>query len=73
MEKFKGYRTVLFNIVMAVVMITKSLNPDMESPSAEEVQQAVDMLDAAIAAVWGIGNVVLRAITTSPIFKKEPQ
>ena len=69
----KGYKTIIFNTLMTVVAVVKALNPDTEAPSAEDLQAAVDSVDAAIAAVWGIGNVILRAITNSPIFNKDPE
>jgi hypothetical protein len=67
----KGYRTVIFNAAMAVVMIIKAANPDAELPDAESVTAAVDAVELAIGLVWSIGNMLLRAITDSPIFKKE--
>lgn len=68
----KGFRTVLFNAVMAVVMIVKAINPDAELPDEVAVTASIDAVELAIGLVWSIGNLFLRAITDSPIFKKEP-
>lgn len=56
----KGFRTVAFNLLMAVVTITgATLSPEL-------VEQFVE----AIVGVWAAGNVLLRAVTNSPMFKK---
>jgi hypothetical protein len=36
------------------------------------VTGAVNALDAALTAVWGVGNLILRAVTDSPVFKTPP-
>jgi hypothetical protein len=69
----KGYKTAIFNAVMTVVMVLRLWNPDAELPDADTVSQGLDTIDAAIAAIWGTGNMILRAITDTPIFKKEPK
>lgn len=68
---FSGYRTVVFNIVMAIIALVHALNPSAELPGADQITSGIDMFLAALAVVWGIGGVVLRAITSSPIFKKK--
>lgn len=67
----KGYKTIIFNVIMTVVMILSLWNPGSEVPDAATVGNTLDVLDAAIAAIWGLGNGLLRAVTTTPIFKKE--
>jgi hypothetical protein len=67
----KGWKTVLFNAVMVVIALVTTLNPDAEKPDAAAVQGAIDTGEAAFATIWGVGNVILRALTNSPIFKKE--
>ena len=69
----KGYRTIAFNGVMGVVALTAAINPDMaaQAPTEAEVGQAVDKVFAGIAAVTMVGNFIQRAVTNSPIFKKE--
>ena len=69
----KGYKTVIFNIIMTVIMVISLWNPSeaQNLPDAGTVSGHIDTLDMLLSAVWGIGNVVLRAVTTTPIFKKE--
>ena len=51
-------------------MVLKLFNPEAEVPTGEDVGGAVDAVEAVIAAVWGVGNVILRAITTTKIGRK---
>jgi len=67
----KGYRTIAFNAVMAIVAAATIVSPDAELPTADQVQSAVNGVEAAVVGVWTVGNMILRAITSSPIFKKE--
>lgn len=69
----QGYKTVIFNVLMGIIMLVRALNPDATVPGEESLHGAVDALDVALTAVWGVGNVILRAITSSPIFKKKVQ
>jgi len=67
----KGYKTIAFNVIMAIIAAVYALNPDAEKPSPEQVQGGVDAVEAGFAAVLSVGNIILRAITTSAVFKKE--
>ena len=71
MNSLKGFKTIAFNVVMTIVMAVRVLSPESELPDDAAVQAAVNAVDAAITAAWGIGNIILRAITDSPIFSKE--
>ena len=68
----KGYKTIAFNILMSVIAIVSLWNPDAELPDAATVQSGLDATETAIVSVWGIGNLILRAVTNSPIFKSSP-
>ncbi len=57
----KGWRTILFNGVMLIVGLTGA------AVSPEQVSGVVE----GFMIIWTVGNVILRAITTSPIFNKE--
>ena len=70
-SSLKGFKTIAFNVLMTIVMAVRVLNPEAELPDEAAVQATVNVVDAAITAAWGIGNIILRAITDSPIFKKE--
>jgi hypothetical protein len=71
MNKLKGYRTVIFNIIMTLVMFWQVQQPDVELPTADHVNQSLDAVEAVVTVLWGIGNLFLRAWTDSPIFEKE--
>lgn len=61
MDKFKGFRTIAFNLVMGLgLVIGSEFDPAL-------IDQALN----GIVAAWMVGNVFLRAITTSRIFRKE--
>ena len=67
----KGYRTIIFNAVMAVVLIVSAVVPDAELPDEAAISDAVVAFEMAVGLVWGVGSMILRAVTDSPIFKKE--
>lgn len=71
MRSIKGFKTFAFNVVMTIVMAVRVLNPEAELPDEAAVEAAVMSWDAGLTALWGIGNLVLRALTDSPIFRKE--
>lgn len=71
MQSLKGFKTVIFNLIMMVIMAVRLLNPEAELPDDASVDAVAQALDGTIATAWGIGNMLLRAITTSPIFTKE--
>lgn len=66
----KGFKTVAFNLAMGGIMLVRALNPDAELPGQEAVQSAVDNLDVALTSLWAVGNLVLRAVTSTHIFDK---
>lgn len=68
---FSGYKTVIFNVIMGLVALVKALNPDATLPGEEAVHQGVDSFLLGLGAIWAIGGVILRAVTSSPIFKKK--
>lgn len=71
LEKLKGYRTILFNAIMTVLMFIQLWNPGAELPTGPEVTEGLIQVETALAFIWGLGNIILRAITNTPIFKKE--
>ena len=70
MKALKGFKTIAFNVIMLIVMGVRVINPEAELPDEAAVEATVNTLDAGLTALWGIGNVFLRGITDSPIFKK---
>ena len=65
----KGYRTIIFNVVMTALMVLKMWKPEIEIPGGEEISAGLDMVDAAMAFIWGLGNLFFRAITDTPVGK----
>ena len=70
MQRIKGYKTVAFNVVMTALLLIRAWQPEAELPTEEQVTQSLDAIDQGLIATWGLGNVVLRAVTNSPIFKR---
>jgi len=66
----KGFKTLVFNSVMAIIMLVRVFSPEAELPDAVTVEAAAVSLDQALGAFTVIVNVILRAVTNSPIFKK---
>lgn len=66
----KGWRTIIFNIVMAAVAILNqfgAFGADTPIPTAEAVNQSLDLVEVLFTAFWGLGNVGLRTITTTAV------
>ena len=70
MKALKGFKTIAFNILMLVIMGVRVINPEAELPDEAAVEASVVSLDAGLTALWGTVNIILRAVTDSPIFKK---
>ena len=70
---FKGYKTIVFNVVMTLAMGISLWNPDAagDLPDAAEVTGLINQAEAWITGVWAIGNTWLRAVTSTAIFKKD--
>lgn len=67
----KGYKTYIFNGLMALIMIARAFMPDAELPDDETVRSATDALvDNWDAFFLVVGNLALRAFTNSPVFFK---
>ncbi len=65
----KGYKTIVFNVIMTVTMIAKTWGIDLGIDVTEAGAQ-IDAVEKALMVIWGVGNMWLRAVTDSPIFKK---
>ena len=64
----QGYRTIIFNLLMALAAAVRVLWP--ECPADEDISKYFD-------AIWMIvilvGNLVLRKFTTGPVGIKDPE
>ena len=69
----KGWRTIAFNGVMTLIMILSLWSPEEAGnfPGVEQINEALNEAEKLVATIWGMGNVVLRAITNTPLGKKE--
>lgn len=66
----KGYRTTIFNVVMGLTMIASMVGGELVEIEVDQINATLDAIDAALIGIWTIGNLILRAITNSPIFKR---
>lgn len=66
----KGYRTIIFNVLMAVIFTANQFMGDT-GITEEQINIAADGLNTLIGIVTIIGNVILRTVTTTPVGKKE--
>ena len=69
----KGWRTIVFNAVMTLIMTLSLWSPEQAAnlPGVEQVNELINESEKLIATIWGFGNVVLRAITNTPLGKKD--
>jgi hypothetical protein len=68
LDKIKGYKTVAFNLAIAVAGV---LFGDEAVQALTALGLSSDAAIDALVALWASGNVALRAITNTPIFKGE--
>lgn len=65
-----GYKTIIFNVLMGLVLIATQFAPDLHI-STEQIQVATDGIVQLIAIVTVLGNLVLRHFTKSSIAYKK--
>lgn len=66
----KGYRTLIFNGIMGVVMIVRAVWPDAAVPDEAEVGGVLDKLIESLDMIIAVaGNIWLRFVTTTPVAK----
>lgn len=66
----KGYKTVIFNLIMLVIAAIRIMSPESILPSDADINQWLNGLDALLVLTVTLGNMILRAITDSTMFKK---
>lgn len=75
----KGYKTIIVNVVIMVVFpLISYVYPEAVLPTYDELNTAVEELDklvlqatATVTVLINLINIILRAFTTTPVFKKE--
>lgn len=67
----KGYKTIIFNGIMGVILLIRAVMPDVVVPDEAEVNSILDSLLANLDSIIAIvGNIWLRFVTTTPVFTK---
>ena len=69
----KGYKTIAFNALMGVIAALGYWLPESAEtlPGEAEVSQTLDMFWEAWTSIEVVGNMILRKITSTPMFKRE--
>lgn len=72
LTKFKGYRTFVVNLIIAVVGVLTALGlvPVGFVLTPDQVAENFDVIAGSIAIVGAVLNFVLRLFTTSPAGEK---
>lgn len=76
-QKIKGWRTIIFNVLMTPLSLMSLWGVDAGVGAGDVeglLNQFMSLLDGAEAffiTLQGLGNMVLRAITSTPIFNKD--
>jgi hypothetical protein len=70
LELVKGYKTVVFNVLIGLVMVWKAVSPESELPTPELLNGLLDSLYASLEAILVVGNIVLRAVTNTAVGRK---
>jgi hypothetical protein len=66
----KGYKTVIFNVLIGLLMVWKAVSPESELPTPEMLNGLLDTLYASLEAILVVGNIVLRAVTNTAVGRK---
>lgn len=71
MAALKGYRTIVFNVIMLGFMIATQQGwiGSEDAPTGEQVSGWLDHLDAVLTGLWAVGNIALRFATNTPVGK----
>ncbi len=66
----KGFRTIIFNVIMTAGAIITTWTGIDTTAEVTQLKEGVDNILIGGSAAWGAGNVLLRMITNTAIFKK---
>jgi hypothetical protein len=68
----KGWRTIIFNFVTGLIALlgVTGVIEATEAPDASVINGILDHVEAIMALVNPIGNVILRKLTTGPLGTK---
>lgn len=65
-----GYKTIVFNAVMLLVFILNTFKPEL-GVTTDDASVAVEGINQLIIIVGGVGNLILRHFSNSPIAYKK--
>lgn len=71
MKFMQGKKTVVVNGLVVLFAGIAYLFPGAEVPTEGEVSSAYDAVNAGALAALGIVNMILRAVTSTPIWSQE--
>ena len=68
LSQFKGFKTVIFNILIANATVL--FGPEVVD-ALQSLSLSIDQAYGVIVVIIATINILIRAVTNSPIFKKE--
>lgn len=71
MKLLQGYRTMIVNFIVALIGVIAVMFPEAQLPTPEELGMTVDQFIGALLALLAVINMILRAVTKTPMFRKE--
>lgn len=70
LEALRGKKTVIVNGLLVLLPVLGYLFPASVLPTPEDAANAVDLGINGLVAVIGLVNLLLRAVTTTSIFRR---
>lgn len=71
LEALKGYKTVLFNSICALLAVWRYARPQDQVPDDSLVAAMIDGILNSLEAIMIVGNIGLRFRTDTTIFKSQ--
>lgn len=70
MDTLKGYRTVLFNLIMILAYLVTLITGVDVTEDVVQLKDGVYQLLISLGIIWSVFSIWLRYITDTPIFRK---
>ena len=67
---WRGYKTVIVSTLMFGIMLLAIYKPGADLPDEGEIGRTVDAVLTAVASVWYVVSLIVRAFTKTAIFQK---
>lgn len=67
----KGYRTLIVNVLVALAGVLTAFGVVLPEDFAQQLATNADAAIGAVTALVALANLLLRAITTTPIGQKD--